>query len=208
MPSGGPSPQSRAAGSLPDLPDLPDPAPSLAELAVLGVVAGGPLHGFAAARLLSRDGDVGRVYAVARPAVYRAIERLIDARLIEPLDVEPGNRGPRRTPLRLTPAGRRVHESWLWTPVRHVREIRTEFLAKVVFIDRAGGDPSPLIRAQIDVLGPVVEAIAQHYQGSTGSERTVSLWRIRSAEAALQFLHELAADRSPDPSPERATTGE
>lgn len=174
----------------------PEAVVSLAEYAVLGAVGSGRPHGFAVARLLAPDGELGQVYAVARPAVYRGIERLIEAGLLKTLRAEPGDRGPRRTPLRVTPAGRRALDAWMWTPVRHVREIRTEFLLKVVLIDRSGGDPVPLIRAQIEVIVPVVAAIGQHYTQSVGSERTVSLWRTRSAEAALQFLEELAADRS------------
>ena len=169
---------------------------SLAEYAVLGIMANGRQHGFAVARLLGPDGDLGRVYGVARPAVYRAIERLIEAGLVKSLKVEPGDRGPQRTPLRITPAGTRALDAWLWSPVRHVRDIRTEFLVKVVLIDRAGGDPAPLIRTQIDELGPVVEAIAEQHRATTGTERTVSLWRMRSARATLQFLEELVADRA------------
>lgn len=170
----------------------PDLVLSLAEHTILGVVAEGRRHGFAVARLLAPDGDIGQVYGVARPAVYRGLERLLDAGLVQALDVEPGDRGPRRTPLRITRSGRRVLDAWLWEPVRHVRQIRTEFLVKVVLIERAGGDPSSLVRAQIDVLVPVVEAIAEHHAGTSGSERPVSLWRTRSAQATLRFLEELA----------------
>lgn len=177
----------------------PDLVLSLAEYAALGAVAEGRSHGFAVARLLGPDGDIGRVYGVARPAVYRAVERLIDAGLVQALEVEPGDRGPRRTPLRITRTGRRVLDLWMWAPVKHVRQIRTEFLVKVVLIDRSGGDPSPLIRAQIAVLGPVVDAIAEHHTGTSRSERTVSLWRVRSAQATLRFLEELAEERSPTP---------
>jgi PadR family transcriptional regulator AphA len=173
-----------------------EPALSLAEYAVLGLVAEGRQHGFAVARLLASDGELGQIYGVARPAVYRAIERLVEAGLVKPLKVERGDRGPRRTPLEITLAGRRALESWLWVPVRHVRQIRTEFLVKVVLIDRSGGDPSPLIRSQVEVLAPVVDAIADHHRTTTGSERTVSLWRARSAQATLQFLEELAAERA------------
>lgn len=176
-----------------------EPALSLAEHAVLGAAGEDRRHGFAVARLLAPDGELGQVYGVARPAVYRAIERLTDAGLLDTLEAEPGNRGPRRTPLRVTPAGRRTLDDWLWAPVRHVRQIRTEFLLKVVLIDRAGGDPAPLILAQKEVLAPVVEAIAEHHRGTRGSERTVSLWRMRSARAALQFLDELAAERASPP---------
>jgi DNA-binding PadR family transcriptional regulator len=172
------------------------PVLSLAEYAVLGVVAEGRQHGFAVARLLGSDGEVGGVYAVARPAVYRAIERLIDAGLIRPLKVEVGERGPRRTPLRVTSTGRKMLDAWMWEPVRHVREIRTAFLVKLLLIDRAELDPSHLIRSQIAVLSPVVDALAEHHRGATGSERAVSLWRWRSAQATSGFLEELAAERS------------
>lgn len=174
----------------------PVPVLSLAEYAVLGGVAEGRPHGFAVARLLASDGEVGRVYGVARPAVYRAIERLTEAGLIRPLKVQPGNRGPQRTPLCLTAAGRARLEAWLWAPVRHIREIRTEFLVKVVLIDRAGADPSALIKSQIEVLSPVVDGIVGRHRGTSGTERAVSLWRLRSASATLQFLEELAAERA------------
>ena len=169
---------------------------SLAEYAVLGVVGEGRRHGFAVARLLGDEGDIGRVYGVARPAVYRAVERLTEAGLLEPLEVEPGDRGPRRTPLELTGAGRRMLDSWLWVPVRHVRDIRTEFLVKVVLISRAGGDPTRLIRSQVEVVAPVVAGLVERHRAATGTERVVAAWRLRSAQAAQQFLEELAVEAS------------
>ena len=45
-------------------------------------------------------------------------------------------------------------------------------------------------------LPSVVDAIAERHRGTEGSERTVSLWRMRSARATLEFLDELAADRA------------
>lgn len=174
--------------------DETETALSLAEYAVLGVVGEGRQHGFAVARLLGDDGDVGRVYGVARPAVYRAIERLTDAGLLETLDVEPGDRGPRRTPLELTGTGRRTLDGWLAVPVRHVRDIRTEFLVKVVLISRAGGDPTGLIRSQVEVVAPVVAGLVERHRAAVGTERVVAAWRLRSAQAAQQFLEELAAE--------------
>jgi DNA-binding PadR family transcriptional regulator len=172
---------------------------SLTELAILGSVAEERRHGFAVARILEPGGELGLIFGVGRPAVYRSIERLGDAGLLEYLDVEPGHRGPRRTPLRVTVAGRLVLEKWLWQPVEHIRHLRTEFLMKVTLIERSGRDPGPLIAAQAEVVAPIVAGIVETQQHAAGTERVVALWRAHSARAALQFLEELgAADRPLD----------
>ena len=57
--------------------------PSLAEYVILGLIADGPTHGFALARLVRPDGPVGRVYEMPRPVVYRALGRLMEAGLVE-----------------------------------------------------------------------------------------------------------------------------
>lgn len=170
---------------------------SLAELAVLGVVAEGRRHGFAVARILEPSGELGLIYGVGRPAVYRSIERLADAGLVGYLDAEPGNRGPRRTPLRVTESGHRALEEWLWEPVGHIRQLRTEFLVKFALIERSGRDPAPLIAAQTEVVAPIVAGIIESQPVAKGTERVVSLWRAHSARAALQFLVELGGPDRP-----------
>jgi PadR family transcriptional regulator AphA len=162
---------------------------SLTEYAILAIVAERPQHGFAVARLLAPEGEIGEVYAVARPAVYRAIDRLVDSGMIEPLTAQPGDRGPERTPLSVTKSGRRELEAWLGCPVQHVREVRTGFLLKVVLLERRGLSPLPLIRSQIDVLTPVVNGIEASYPASPGA---VALWRKHAARATLRFLQELS----------------
>jgi DNA-binding PadR family transcriptional regulator len=168
---------------------------SLAGYTVLGLIGEGGAHGFAVARLLSAEGEIGQVYEVARPAVYREIETLVSAGLVQLLPVEPGDRGPRRTPLAITRQGRRLFERWLWSPARHVRDIRTEFLVKLALIERTGRDPSPLIAAQLEAVSPVVAGLVDRHATSRGFDRAVSLWRLKSAQAAQQFLAELATDR-------------
>jgi PadR family transcriptional regulator AphA len=168
----------------------------LAGYTVLGLIGEGGTHGFAVARLLAADGEIGQVYEVARPAVYREIESLVSAGLVQHLPVEPGDRGPRRTPLAITRPGRRLLERWLWNPARHVRDIRTEFLVKLALIERTGRDPAPLIAAQLAAVSPVVAGLVDRHLDSQGFDRAVSLWRVKSAQAAEQFLAELAADRS------------
>ncbi len=52
------------------------------EWAVLALVAEGPTHGFAVARALAPGGEVGRVWAMRRPLVYRTLDVLADRELV------------------------------------------------------------------------------------------------------------------------------
>lgn len=173
-------------------PDPPNGPPSLAEHVVLGLVAEGSSHGFALARLLAPGGPVGQIYTQARPAVYRTLDRLVGAGMIEALEAQRGERGPERTPLRLTGTGSQALQLWLARPVPHVRDLRTEFLVKLALLDRRGSDPGPLVRAQTERVADIVEALAAQERNAQGFEKTLGLWRLRSAQAALEFLHDLA----------------
>jgi PadR family transcriptional regulator AphA len=176
--------------------------PSLAEHLVLGLIAEHPAHGFALARLVARDGPIGRVYEIPRPVVYRSIGRLVEAGLVQPRGVEHGQGGPQRTVLRITPRGRRVLRAWLSQPVEHVRDLRTEFLAKLALLERIGADPGPLLDAQRQVLEPIVVALAEQKERARDFDRSILAWRYEAARAAVRFLDDLE-----DLRPRKQTTG-
>jgi PadR family transcriptional regulator AphA len=164
---------------------------SLAEYVILGLIAERPAHGFALARLVTSDGPVGRVFEIPRPVVYRAIGRLVEAGLVEPQRVEQGEGGPPRTVVRITSRGRRVLRRWLDQPVRHVRDLRTELLAKLALIERAGGDRRSLLGAQRRVLEPIVAALAEQRHAAHDFDKTILAWRYQVAQAAIRFLDDL-----------------
>jgi PadR family transcriptional regulator AphA len=173
-----------------------DPSPasrrlSLAEHLVLGLIAERPVHGFALARLLAREGPVGRVYEIPRPVVYRSISRLMEAGLVEPQGVEHGSGGPQRTVVGVTPRGRRELRTWLRQPVGHVRDLRTELLAKLALLERLGSDPGPLLAAQRQVLTPIVDALTAQQEEARHFDRTIVAWRYQVARAALRFLDDV-----------------
>jgi PadR family transcriptional regulator AphA len=128
------------------------------------------------------------VYEVPRPLVYRAVDRLVEAGLARPLRVEAGEHGPPRTVVTATGPGRRAARTWLTTPAEHVRDIRTELLAKLALLDRSGQDPWPLLEAQRKVLEPIVAALAEVSEHTEGFDKTVTLWRYETALAALRFV--------------------
>lgn len=165
---------------------------SVAEWAVLALVAERPSHGFALARELGESGAVGHIWTVPRPLVYRALETLGERGLVRTEGEEPGARGPRRTIVRATPAGRRRARAWLGRPVEHVRELRTLFLLKLLFLARAGRDPGVLVERQRAVLEPVIAGLESRLASAEAFERTLVLWRLESATAAVRFLDRLA----------------
>jgi DNA-binding PadR family transcriptional regulator len=168
-------------------PTVSQPEMSLPEWLVLTLLSQQPAHGFAVAQVTAPDGDLGRIWQVPKAVVYRSIGRLLEAELITPEGTEPGL-GPQRTVFAGTQAGRDAAQQWLRTPVEHVRQMRSELLLKLALLDRAGDDPSPLLRAQRDVLEPIVEAIEARRARSQGFDATLLAWRRSTALAALDFL--------------------
>jgi DNA-binding PadR family transcriptional regulator len=87
------------------------------------------------------------VWTMGRPLVYRSLEILEQRGLIEAAGHEPGIRGPNRTILRITPAGRDALMLWLAEPVDHVRDVRSLLLLKLVFAERLDVDARPMLLA-------------------------------------------------------------
>ena len=166
------------------------PSASLAEWTVLALISEHPTHGFAISQLTAPDGDLGRIWHIPKPVIYRAIGRLEEAGMITPQAVEPG-RGPQRTIYSVTPAGRTALAAWLDTPVDHVRDVRSHLLIKLALLDRAGIDATGLLRRQKAILQPIASAIATERAPRQGFDATLLAWRRATASAALTFLDDI-----------------
>jgi PadR family transcriptional regulator AphA len=158
------------------------------EWAVLAVLAEGPTHGFAIARAMAEDGDIGRVWSLRRPRVYYAIESLTRQGLAQATGSVPSRTGPERTVLRITPSGRRALSDWLDTPVEHIRDGRSLLLLKLLFLDRSGADPRPLLNAQRERFEGIAERLQTAVNEASGFDRTLLSWRLETATAALRFI--------------------
>ena len=159
------------------------------EWAVLAVVAEARTHGFAVARALAPGGEVGRVWAMRRPLVYRTLDVLTDRELVRAAGTEPSETGPPRTVLEVTDAGRERVDGWLLAPVQHVRDARADLMLKLLFLDRAGRDPAPLLEAQrerFDAIATELEAVEED-----GFGRTLAQWRLENTRAAVRFVEHL-----------------
>jgi PadR family transcriptional regulator AphA len=166
------------------------PTLSLPEWTVLAMVREGPTHGFAIAQLTATGGELGRIWHIPRPVIYRSIGRLLDLGLLTPQAVESG-RGPQRTLYSVTPPGGAAVAHWLDTPVQHIREVRSHLLLKLALLDRAGGDPTGLLARQKATLEPIADAIKAESPGSAGFDATLLAWRRATTAATMNFLDDL-----------------
>jgi DNA-binding PadR family transcriptional regulator len=173
------------------MPASAPPRLSLAEWVVLCLAGEGPSHGFALARILGSDGELGQIWRVPKPVIYRALQRLEDIGLLELVELQPSTEGPVRSLVEATAVGRDAAAAWLAKPVEHNRDIRSELLLKLALLDREGRDPAPLLEAQSALLEPVAQALHARLSGASGVERAITLWRCETVEATLRFLAEL-----------------
>jgi DNA-binding PadR family transcriptional regulator len=172
------------------------PALSLTEWLVLSLTGEAPTHGFAIARLLGQHGELGQVWRVPKPVIYRGLARLEQLGLVHAVGEQATSLGPARSMLEATPDGRAAAAAWLGTPVRHLRDVRSELMVKLALLDRWGADPRPLLAAQQDQLAPIAAALAKRLGSADGFERILILWRHETVSAALRFLDAALAPAS------------
>jgi PadR family transcriptional regulator AphA len=164
------------------------------EWSCLALLAHRPAHGWALAKELSASGEIGRVWAVGRPLVYRALDLLDQRGLIEPLGREPGARGPDRTLFQATERGRAELARWLADPVDHMRDIRSLFLLKLALSDRAGVESRPLLLAQRARAVGALSGLEARLQESAGAERVFVRFRLETTRSVVEFVDALLAD--------------
>ena len=77
--------------------------------------------------------------------------------------------------------------------MEHVREVRSPLLVKLALLDRAGADPSALLRRQEAVLEPIASAIASKRPRRKGSAATLLAWRQATMAATMAFPDNVTA---------------
>jgi DNA-binding PadR family transcriptional regulator len=166
------------------------------EWAVLALLCEHPAHGWALASQLSPTGELGSIWALGRPLVYRSLDILVGRGLVEPVGHEPGVRGPNRTIFGATEAGHAAVARWLAEPVEHIREGRSLLLLKIVFAERARLDPRPLLDAQHASISGTVRSLERRVQGTSGSEAILLRFRLESTRAVERFIEGVLADHA------------
>jgi DNA-binding PadR family transcriptional regulator len=158
------------------------------EWAVLALLAEQPTHGFAIARAMSPDGEIGKVWSMRRPLVYRAIDGLTEAGFVRSAGTEPSSSGPQRTLVEATPEGRKALKRWLAEPVEHVRDARSVLMLKLLFLSRSEADPAPLLSSQRERFEALTQRLAAATDEASGFDQVLLRWRLESTTAAVRFI--------------------
>ena len=171
----------------------------MTEWAVLGLLCEKPRHGWAIARELAPDGEIGRVHSCTRALAYRALAQLREAELVEVRGRAASDAGPARTTLAPTRRGRAAFRRWRAASVEHVRDLRSELMLKLLFHDRAGTDAEALLRVQATVLARAERSLERQTHEANDFDRTLLLWRLSVMRAALSFVEAVLDRRTVEP---------
>jgi PadR family transcriptional regulator AphA len=177
------------------------------EWAVLGLLASGPIHGFALAKKLQADGALGRVWSLRAPLVYRALQSLVLKRLATVSGEERSELGPQRRLFEITGAGRARLDRWLEQPVRHTRDVRSQLMLKLALGSLLQRDMTALVAAQKKQLLPQLGGLERQVADADGFARDLAIWRVEAVRGVLRFLDRV---EEPDqgPAPEGSSPGE
>jgi DNA-binding PadR family transcriptional regulator len=166
------------------------------EWAVLALLSEQPTHGFALARAMAPDGEVGQVWALRRPLVYRALETLDRVGFVRPVGRLPSSLGPQRTVQEITATGESALAKWLSEPVARVRDARSLLMLKLLFLIRSEADLEPLLVAQREQFALRVDSLSAAVERAEGFERALLVWRLQSTDAAIRFTDTMLAERT------------
>src|SRR5262245_48171135 len=111
--------------------------PLTVELALLGFLREGALHGYEVHRRLADPAGLGLVWTLKQSHLYMLLTRLEEEGYLT-ATVKPQETRPPRKVFRLTKTGNGTFLDWVQTPVPHGRDLRLDFLTKYYFAQREG----------------------------------------------------------------------
>jgi PadR family transcriptional regulator AphA len=161
------------------------------ELALLGLLRARPRHAYELHQGLQRTEALGIVWRLKQGNLYALLAKLVEAGYVASTLELHGAKPPRKM-LQLTPRGQAAFTAWLQSPVEHGRDFRLEFLAKLSFVARVGGEPVRALlnqqRAACQRWMTELHAQVAATDSERPIERLVYQFRITQIEAILNWL--------------------
>ena len=161
------------------------------EYAILGLLSQGPLHGYALRRRV--DTALSSFWTIATSQIYSALHSMQKSGLLS-VEVQTQESRPPRNVYLITAKGRQKFDRWCVSPVRHLRDMRVEFLAKLYFL-RQLRDKSitSLIDGQMRFLERLLSRVSDRRNLQTDDPALSDLasrFRAHQISAAIDWLTE------------------
>lgn len=165
--------------------------PLTVELALLGFLRPGALHGYEIHKQLSDPAGLGEVWRLKQSHLYALLARLAEEGYLAS-SLKAQETRPQRRQFRLTKIGRTTFLAWVQEPVARGRDIRIDFLTKYYFAEREGqAVAARLIRKQRVVCQDWLKQQQRQSEAARGVrpfEWKVCQFRISQIESILAWL--------------------
>ncbi len=174
---------------------MPRPASPIAtDHVILSLLDEKPMHGYEIHQQIASMPGIYKIWSIKQGLLYAKLEKLKEAGLLEDAPDHP-EANPSRHYFRLTPAGREALNTWIDSPVNRARDIRQEFLAKLIIARKYSLERAlNLLRAQREVIHHWHSSLAK--QSAPQKEAELDDWVVHSYrlfrdEASLRWLDDL-----------------
>ncbi|NMB90698.1 MAG: PadR family transcriptional regulator [Chloroflexi bacterium] len=163
------------------------------EYILLGYLYHTPMHGYDLYKALQGSGSTPLIWSLKQSHLYALLDKMEKEGLLE-MNVIPGETRPDRQQYHLSPAGQECFLSWVSSPVEHPRDMRQDFLGRLYFARRLGGDTALRLinqqnqRCQEWQNGMCAQEAA--FDEGQDYERLVFRFRILQVQGMLDWLDE------------------
>jgi len=157
-----------------------------AHYAILGFLSDGPLHGYALRQCI--DISLSSFWSIATSQIYSALHS-IQANGLAEVEV-----------YMITDKGKREFNHWCENPVKHMRDMRVEFLAKLFFCLReARCDALSLIQKQKALLDRLLIRVSRRrdmFNDNRDLDILATSFRTYQITASIEWLRSFSRGRA------------
>lgn len=167
--------------------------PLTMDFILLGLIGQQPTHAYDLYKQLTTSEELKTLWTFRQSRLYAVLDKIEKNGLITTV-VDPSSSLPVRKICTLTPKGQAAFEEWLHTPVAHMNEIRSDFLAKLYFLkDRPVHEQQKVLTEQkhrCEIwLGNIEKKLAEH-PGAEDYLHIVFSFRQEFIRSTLRWLEE------------------
>ena len=170
------------------------PSPISTDHVILALLDEKPMHGYEIHQQIASMPGIKKIWGLKQSLLYAKLEKLKDATLVEDAPDHP-EANPARRYFRLTQVGREALNAWVDSPVLRARDIRQEFLAKLIIARRYSNQRAlQLLDTQREVCQGWYSSLSEQATPHDASELDdwfVSSYRLFRDENALEWLDEV-----------------
>ena len=167
------------------------------EYILLALIDQKSMHGYELYQELCAMPGISQIWNIKQPLLYAILDKL-EQRGYLASQLAQGESYPPRKNFQLTEPGRNSLQNWIKTPVRRARDLRQEFLAKLIICRRYG---EPDLLELIHIQQQACQGWFEELQANVPprdqehlDEWFVYSFRVNRVKAVLQWLETIERD--------------